>query len=85
LLLHPTLVAVDIIELQILPDHQGKGIGTSIVERVIDDAIRQGLAFTLSVVPANSRAKRLHERIGFQVTGVDEPFIRMRYRRQTGA
>jgi ribosomal protein S18 acetylase RimI-like enzyme len=85
LLLHATAVAVDIVELQILPAHQGNGIGTSVVERVIDDAVRQGLAVTLSVVPANSRAKRLYERIGFRVTGVDEPFLRMRYSPQAGA
>ena len=79
LLLDATPVAVDIVELQILPSHQDKGIGTSVVERVIDDAVRQGLAVTLSVVPANARAKQLYERLGFQVTGFDDPFIRMRY------
>jgi ribosomal protein S18 acetylase RimI-like enzyme len=79
LLLHATPVAVDIVELQILPSHQDRGIGTSVVERVIDDAVRQGLAVTLSVVRANPRAKRLYERLGVQVTGFDEPFIRMRY------
>ena len=52
-----------------------------IIERVIDDAKRRGLRVTLSVVPANSDAKRLYERIGFSAAGVDEPFIRMRYGR----
>jgi ribosomal protein S18 acetylase RimI-like enzyme len=80
LLLQTTLTAVDIIELQILPAHQGKGTGTSVLERVIGDAAHRSLAITLSVVPANPRAKRLYERLGFEVTGVDEPFIRMRYR-----
>jgi ribosomal protein S18 acetylase RimI-like enzyme len=84
LLLHWTPLAVDIVELQILPDHQGKGIGTSVVERVIEAAVRQGLAVTLSVVPANARAKRLYERIGFQVTGVDGPFIHMQYSPRPG-
>jgi ribosomal protein S18 acetylase RimI-like enzyme len=70
---------LDIVELQILPEHQRQGIGTWVIERVIDDAKRRGLCVTLSVVPANSHARRLYERIGFCATGVDEPFIRMRY------
>jgi ribosomal protein S18 acetylase RimI-like enzyme len=83
LLLHWTSTAVDIVELQILPEHQRKGIGTSVLERVIEDASREGLPVTLSVVPANAGAKRLYERIGFEVVGHDEPFIRMR--RDAGA
>jgi len=79
LLLDWAPAAVDIVELQILPEYQGHGIGTAIVQRVIEDAARQGLAVTLSVVPANPRARRLYERIGFHVIGVNEPFIRMRY------
>jgi GNAT superfamily N-acetyltransferase len=70
---------LDIVELQILPEHQRQGIGTWVIERVIDDAKRRGLCVTLSVVPANSDARRLYERIGFCATGVDEPFIRMQY------
>ena len=81
LMLDLTADNLDIVELQILPAHQRQGIGTWIIERVIDDAKRRGLRVTLSVVPANSDAKRLYERIGFSAAGVDEPFIRMRYGR----
>lgn len=73
---------LDIVELQILPEHQRQGIGTRVIEQVIDDAKRMGLSVTLSVVPANLDARRLYERIGFRATGVDEPFIRMHYSRQ---
>ena len=79
LLLDRTPVGVDIVELQILPEYQGKGIGTSVVRSVIKDAAHEGFPVTLSVVYANGRAKRLYERLGFQVTASEEPFIRMRY------
>jgi len=79
LLLDSKSETLDIVELQVLPEHQSNGIGTSVVQRVVQDGVRRGLAVTLSVVPANARAKQLYERLGFQVTGFDDPFIRMRY------
>lgn len=69
--------AIYILELQLLPQYQGSGIGTDVIQGVIRDATRENLAVALSVVPANHRAKRLYERLGFEVTGVEPPFIRM--------
>ena len=66
-------------ELQILPDFQGKGIETAVLQNVIEQGASRGLPVSLSVVPANPGAKRLYERLGFEVTGVEPPFIRMRH------
>lgn len=66
-------------ELQVLPEYQGRGIGTAVVRRLIDEASRNGLSVTLSVVAANPRAKLLYERLGFEVTEFDAPFFRMRH------
>lgn len=71
--------SVYIHELQVLPDHQGQGIGTAVVERVIEEAATRGVPVTLSVVPANPRAKLLYERLGFEVTAFEPPFFRMRH------
>jgi ribosomal protein S18 acetylase RimI-like enzyme len=70
--------SLHIVELQILPELQGKGLGTATVMTVINDGASRGVPVTLSVVPANPRAKQLYERLGFEVTGVDDPFIHMR-------
>jgi ribosomal protein S18 acetylase RimI-like enzyme len=70
---------INIVELQILPEHQGRGIGSYVLGAVIDRASKQRAAVTLSVVRANIRAKRLYDRIGFQVDRIDGPFVRMRY------
>jgi ribosomal protein S18 acetylase RimI-like enzyme len=66
-------------EVQILPEFQGKGLGTAVVQCVLEQGARRTLPVTLSVVPANPRAKRLYERLGFEVTSVEPPFIRMRH------
>lgn len=66
-------------ELQVVPDLQGRGIGTNVLNQVIAQGGQKALPVTLSVVPANSRAKQLYERIGFEVTNVEPPFIRMRH------
>jgi ribosomal protein S18 acetylase RimI-like enzyme len=66
-------------EVQILPEFQGNGLGTAVVQGVIEQGARQTLPVTLSVVPANPRAKHLYERLGFEVTHIEPPFIRMRH------
>ena len=65
-------------EIQLLPEYQGRGIGTAVLQRVIEQGASRKLAITLSVVPANPRAQSLYERLGFEITGVESPFIRMR-------
>ena len=68
-----------IVELQLLPEMQGKGIGTAVVQRVIEQGANQSVPVTLSVVRANPLAKRLYERLGFEVCGHEPPFIHMRH------
>jgi ribosomal protein S18 acetylase RimI-like enzyme len=66
-------------ELQVTPPQQGRGIGTAVVELVIEQGASHGLPTGLSVVPANPRARALYERLGFRVTCIEPPFIRMRH------
>jgi ribosomal protein S18 acetylase RimI-like enzyme len=70
--------AIFIHEIQLLPEWQGRGIGTGIVQAVIEQATARGVPVELSVVPANPRAQRLYERLGFEVVAIESPFIRMR-------
>jgi ribosomal protein S18 acetylase RimI-like enzyme len=77
--LEATPTSLHIVELQLLPEMQGKGIGSAVVRHVIQQGIDRALPVTLSIVAANPRAKRLYERLGFEVTGVDDPFIQMRH------
>jgi ribosomal protein S18 acetylase RimI-like enzyme len=79
LLLESRPDSIYIHELQVLPEYQGRGIGTRVVENLIEQAAARGFPVTLSVVPANPRARNLYERLGFEVTAVEAPFIRMRH------
>ncbi|WP_433465605.1 GNAT family N-acetyltransferase [Spirillospora sp. CA-128828] len=52
---HPTEIYVGRIEL--LPAHQGRGIGTELITTLLDHAGRQGKALVLDVLTVNHRAR----------------------------
>jgi ribosomal protein S18 acetylase RimI-like enzyme len=79
LLLESKPDSIYIHELQVLPEYQGRGLGTAVVQQVIQQGASRGVAVTLSVVAANARAKQLYERLGFEVTTFEAPFFRMRH------
>jgi ribosomal protein S18 acetylase RimI-like enzyme len=61
---HVTGLAVD-------PDAQGTGVGRALVEALIDEARKRGgRRLTLRVFAPNEPARRLYERMGFEVEGV---------------
>ena len=56
---------------------RGRGIGTAVMHRLIDEAAQAGRAVRLEVVKTNP-ARRLYERLGFALTGEDERKFHMR-------
>lgn len=71
---------VEIAGLQILPENQGCGIGTSVVRSILARASDDDVPVLLDVETDNPGAKRLYERLGFSIAGavVDgrEPMVR---------
>ncbi|WP_433475643.1 N-acetyltransferase family protein [Spirillospora sp. CA-142024] len=61
---HPTEIYVGRIEL--LPAHQGRGIGTELITTLLDQAGRQGKALVLDVLTVNHRARALYQRLGLR-------------------
>jgi ribosomal protein S18 acetylase RimI-like enzyme len=63
--------------IQLLPAHQGHGLGTHLIEQFLVDARDRGLPARLRVQRNNLRARQLYERLGFVVVdaadGVDDP------------
>ncbi|KPJ52054.1 hypothetical protein AMJ39_08800 [candidate division TA06 bacterium DG_24] len=51
---------------EILPEHQNRGIGTFLIRQVVARARAQGVAIRLHVLKVNP-ARRLYERLGFRV------------------
>jgi ribosomal protein S18 acetylase RimI-like enzyme len=68
--------------IEILPSHQGRGIGGRLVGGLLRDAAARGRAVELDVLAVNDRAHALYRRLGFRDVGRhgdDNVKIRMRY------
>lgn len=60
-----------LIQLQLAPEVQGRGIGEALIRRLVDEARSAGAALTLHVLHANP-ARRLYERLGFRIVAHGE-------------
>ena len=61
---------IEIVQIQIDPKFQGKGIGRQVVSNVIDKSKVLKKNVSLSVLKEN-KARELYQRIGFKITGED--------------
>ena len=57
-------------QLYILPEYQGRGIGAACMRRIIDDANLEQKPVTLQVLKINTRAAAFYQRLGFTI--IDE-------------
>ena len=53
-------------EIQILPEWQGRGIGSSVIRALMEKGKATGKSLTLRVLHVNPRARALYERFGFR-------------------
>ena len=68
---------IEILDLHILPDHQRRGIGTTLISGICEQAARNGKEVHLSVLKVNPSIT-LYERLGFIATGQTETHILMK-------
>ncbi len=73
-----TKVAIEILQFQILPDHQRKGIGKYIIDYMIQLATTLNKNLLLKVLKENP-ARYLYKRNGFQTFGEDQYEFHMKY------
>ena len=50
--------------IELLPGHQGAGIGTRLISALIDEARQKGQDLVLDVLTVNRRAQALYQRLG---------------------
>ena len=62
--------AVELCQIYLAPEFQGQGVGTALVRRTQDQAKRTAKPVVLGVMH-NNRAKKLYERLGFQLIDAD--------------
>ena len=67
LYLHETAEACHIVDISLLPEYRGRGIGAAILREVLRQAAAAGRRVTLHVEAPNP-ARRLYERLGFRLT-----------------
>ena len=72
----PNTLNVD--QLYILPEYQGKGIGAVCMKRIIDDANREQKSVTLQVLKINTRAIAFYQRLGFTIVNENSTHFQMK-------
>ncbi len=65
--------------LEIAPDFQNEGIGTTLISDLIKEGKGLGLPVELHVLKSNRKARRLYERLGFGIIEEREERYVMRY------
>jgi ribosomal protein S18 acetylase RimI-like enzyme len=78
--LHESPRSVEIEEIQIRPEHQEHGLGTRVLNDIIESAAKRKKLVTLSLGLKNLRAYQLYCRLGFRETGRSDTHIFMEYR-----
>ena len=68
----------------IVPEHQRKGIGTEVLRRAVAQAREQKISLYLSVLKVNP-ARRLYERLGFEVIEETKHHFRMKFHGASGS
>ena len=68
LYLHRTDIEHRVVDIALLPDHRGNGIGGAIMRTILDEAHAAGKPARI-FVEKNNPAFRLYERLGFEVVG----------------
>jgi GNAT superfamily N-acetyltransferase len=68
-----------LVELQILPNFQNRGLGSALLDRQLSEARARGVPIRLRVLLEN-RARSLYERKGFVITGETETHFLMEWR-----
>jgi ribosomal protein S18 acetylase RimI-like enzyme len=55
--------------IEILPDYQGRGIGSRLINALLDEAAQKGQDLVLEVLTVNHRAYALYQRLGLREVG----------------
>jgi GNAT superfamily N-acetyltransferase len=69
---------VRIVDIALLPEHRGQGIGTAFLRAVLAEGARLGLAVTIHVERFNP-ALRLYERLGFRTAADKGVYLLLRW------
>ena len=69
--------AVHVMDIALLPEFRGRGVGTGLIEELLDEAARDGKLASIYVEKENP-ALALYERLGFRPAGEHGVYLLMR-------
>jgi len=72
--------ALHVLDIGLVPEHRGRGVGGLVLRRVMEQAAGADKAVTLNVARMNVRAIEFYRRLGFELTGGDEVYLAMTWR-----
>jgi ribosomal protein S18 acetylase RimI-like enzyme len=76
-----TFTNIEVLQLQIDPSQQGKGLGKKILEDILEEASIAGKTVSLSVLKTN-KAQHLYKSLGFRIVDEDQYSYFMETERQ---
>ena len=65
-------------QVYILPEYQGKGIGSACMTRILDDASLRQMPVVLQVLKVNTRGTVFYQRLGFIIVGESSEYFQMK-------
>ena len=69
---------IRLMDIALLPEHRGKGVGTHLLKRLMEEADRSGKPLTIHVERQNP-ALTLYRRLGFEVAADRGVYVLMRW------
>ena len=64
--------------IEILPEYQGHGVGTAVIQDFLAAAQAHNLPATLHVLKSNDPARKLYERLGFTIVAEEKHKYKMK-------
>ncbi|MDU0458432.1 MAG: GNAT family N-acetyltransferase [Geobacteraceae bacterium] len=74
---------ITIVDIAILPEFQGRGVGGGLVRELQQEAARSGKTLGLHVLAENRAAERLYQSLGFACVADDGVYHRLEWRPET--
>ena len=71
---------IQLIDIALTPEWRGRGVGTAILDGLMDEARALDLPLTLQVARDNLAAQRLYHRLAFVATAADETHLGLVWR-----
>ena len=70
--------ALNVHQIYILPEYQGRGIGAACMRRIINNANLEKKPVTLQVLKINTRATAFYQRLGFTIVDENSTHFQMK-------